>query len=40
MSRAHGDGLSLCFFLIDFLVVFHSARIVLLRLGDVIGCDT
>ena len=31
--------LSLCFFLIDFLVVFHSARIVLLRLGDVIGCD-
>ena len=30
---------SLCSFLIDFLVVFHSARIVLLRFGDVIGCD-
>ena len=28
---------SLCFFLIDFLVVFHSARIVLLRFGDVSG---
>ena len=30
---------SLCSFLIDFLVVFHSARIVLLRSGDVIGCN-
>ena len=30
--------LSICFFLIDFLVVFHSGRIVLLRFDDVIGC--
>ena len=30
---------SLCFFLIDFLVVFDSVRIVLLRFGNVIGYD-
>ena len=30
---------SLCFFLIDFLVVFSSPRIILLRFGDVIGYD-
>ena len=30
---------SLFFFLIGFLVVFYSARSVLLRFGDVIGCD-
>ena len=42
MSRAHGDlvfTMSLCSFLIDFLVVFPSARILLLRFGAVIGCD-
>ena len=39
MSRAHGD-LVFTIFLSDWLsVVFHSARIVLLRFGDVIGCD-
>ena len=30
---------SLYSFLIDFLVAFHSGRIVLLRFGDVIACD-
>ena len=42
MSRAHGDlvfTMSLCSFLIDFLVCFSIARMVLLRFGAVIGCD-
>ena len=26
-------------FLIEFVVVFHSARVGLLSFGDVIGCD-
>ena len=38
MSRAYGD-LVFTMFLSDFLVVFYSARIVLLRFDDVIGCN-